>query len=103
MPQLPIAVISIFSTNSGNRLLNDLSVFFSTSKSTDSFGLSKFSTGLRIDLSVVFFYFRNNKFIRDTVIFNCIKNNVLTRPCGIKFSGVIVASTALPRAEIMTN
>ena len=54
MSQLEIPVTSIVSANSGGRSLNDLSVYFFAKKWTDSFGLSKFSTGLRIDLLVVF-------------------------------------------------
>ena len=63
MSQLRITLINIFSTNSGGRLLNDLSVFFSTSKWTYSFGLSKFSTGLRIGLWVVFFILESKKLL----------------------------------------
>ena len=49
---------------------------FSTWKWTDSFGLSKFPTRLRI-FSSFFFYFSIKRFIRDIGIFNSVKNNVI--------------------------
>ena len=63
--QLQIAIISIFSTNSGNGLLNE-NFFFYTSKLADSFGLSKLLTGLRINLLLGFFKTSESKHLLET-------------------------------------